>query len=68
MHHITYERVGREYFEDLMVVCSGCHDLIEAFIKRMMAAGRNRKRVMKRIAPYAIRRLLMVHDLWRREP
>jgi 5-methylcytosine-specific restriction endonuclease McrA len=26
LHHITYERLGEERFEDVMIVCRPCHD------------------------------------------
>jgi hypothetical protein len=30
VHHLTYERLGRELPEDLMVVCWPCHDIEDA--------------------------------------
>ena len=26
VHHLTYERLGRERLEDLEVLCTNCHD------------------------------------------
>ena len=28
VHHLTYERIGREDLSDLMGVCKPCHELI----------------------------------------
>jgi len=29
-HHLTYERLGREYAEDLVVLCKVCHTLVHS--------------------------------------
>jgi hypothetical protein len=29
-HHLTYERVGHERLEDLLAVCSACHEYVSA--------------------------------------
>ena len=34
LHHLTYERFGREIDTDLATVCRGCHDLIHSGIKQ----------------------------------
>jgi len=26
LHHLTYERLGEERFEDVMIICRPCHD------------------------------------------
>lgn len=65
VHHITYERFGRELFKDLIVVCDGCHELLHAFITRMSDKGFPRRKVMERLAPRCIRRLLNLHDIFR---
>ena len=34
LHHLTYERVGRERLEDLLPFCKGCHRLIHILERR----------------------------------
>lgn len=34
LHHVTYERLGRERFEDLRMVCEPCHKAIHALVGR----------------------------------
>jgi hypothetical protein len=33
VHHKTYERVGRERFDDLIVLCRSCHNRVHAIIE-----------------------------------
>lgn len=61
VHHLDYRRVGSELFSDLLVVCIECHEKIEAFID-LHAERFGRQRVMDRLKPYAIRRLLKLHS------
>lgn len=34
LHHVTYERLGRESPHDLRTLCSRCHELVHAFARR----------------------------------
>lgn len=34
VHHLSYERVGAEREDDLMALCSECHNFIHSYIKR----------------------------------
>lgn len=34
VHHLTYERVGREFLTDLMAVCNPCHDFLCGLVGR----------------------------------
>ena len=34
LHHVTYERLGREKLEDLRMVCEPCHTAIHALVGR----------------------------------
>jgi len=40
LHHITYERYGRESISDLIVVCTRCHDILTDAIRRERYATR----------------------------
>ena len=40
-HHLTYERLGREYAEDLVVLCKVCHTLTHSELP--LPPRRNRK-------------------------
>ena len=30
LHHLTYERIGNEELDDLIALCSGCHQVVHA--------------------------------------
>jgi 5-methylcytosine-specific restriction endonuclease McrA len=32
LHHLTYDRLGHERYEDLVPLCPDCHQMIEAWI------------------------------------
>ena len=40
VHHVTYERLGRERFEDVEVMCSRCHGRITQAPRRHEALNR----------------------------
>jgi 5-methylcytosine-specific restriction endonuclease McrA len=45
VHHITYDRLGHELPEDVMVLCDGCHDKEhrrQAWNRRVAAVARAR--------------------------
>ena len=63
-HHIDYERIGNERFIDLVVVCCECHIDFHRFIRKMEKKGFKRTRVMNRMRPYIIRRMLEIHNLY----
>lgn len=62
LHHLTYERVGDESLDDLMPLCSGCHQLITDRWRAQPAARKARlgglRGFSERHAPYwrALRR------------
>jgi hypothetical protein len=64
VHHIDYDRIGDERFSDLMVVCVPCHRKLHKFIDKMVVKGFNRKRVMQKLKPYCVRRIVMVHTIF----
>lgn len=65
VHHLTYERLGKETFSDLVVICDECHERLHGFVAKLTAKGFARWDVMARLAPYCIRRLVKIHDLYR---
>lgn len=62
VHHTCYDRVGREQFGDMVVVCVDCHELVEDFIKRMVKKGFVRKRVLAKLKPYFMRKMWKVQE------
>ena len=46
MHHITYDRLGREAHDDLMPLCRGCHTLIH----KVMESSSSWRRLPRRLA------------------
>lgn len=65
VHHIDYRRVGNERFGDLVVICSGCHDELHRWIDAKIKPWRTRRRVMDKLRPVMLRRLLAIHDAHR---
>jgi len=63
VHHIDYDRIGNENFGDLIVICAVCHNTLHKFFDRMVAKGFDRRRVMKKLKPYCVRRLLLIHEI-----
>ena len=63
VHHIDYDRVGNENFGDLIVICAGCHRMLHKFFDKMVAKGFDRRKVMKKLKPYCVRRLLLIHAI-----
>lgn len=63
-HHIDYSRIGNERFGDLIVICRSCHDELHEFINKMVAKGFAKRRVMERLKPYCVRKLIRVHDIF----
>ena len=61
VHHIDYRRIGDELVSDLIVVCIECHELLEEFVGRV-GKRFGRRRVMDKLKPYCIRRMLKVHQ------
>jgi len=41
LHHITYERYGHEEPEDLITVCTRCHDVITGYVRELRHGRRN---------------------------
>ncbi len=41
VHHLTYQRLGYESFDDLTIACPDCHDEIHALHERAKLAGRH---------------------------
>jgi len=39
MHHITYRRFGRENLNDVITVCTRCHDILTDAIRRERSSG-----------------------------
>lgn len=39
VHHITYERLGKEWLTDVVTVCSECHTTIHKMVKGRVALG-----------------------------
>lgn len=67
VHHLIYERLGRELFSDLIVVCDECHETLHAFISKMVRRGFSRDKVVSRVASRCVRRLVAVHEIYRTE-
>lgn len=44
VHHLTYERLGRELAKDLQVVCSDCHDKADKKREQLMRQKREERR------------------------
>jgi ribosomal protein L13 len=65
VHHVDYDRIGKEEFGDLVILCRDCHEVIEKRIRKMVNAGRTRRNVMRRLKPYMINRLFKIHEAWR---
>lgn len=66
IHHIDYDRIGQERFGDLIVICADCHEYLHERIERMRKGGkRTARKVMDRIKPVMVRRLLAIHESWR---
>lgn len=65
VHHINYDRIGMERFSDLAVICSHCHEKLHKFIDRMTKKGFSRRRVMDRLAPYCVRRIMKIQEIYR---
>lgn len=63
-HHISYENIGDERFIDLIVICRPCHQLLHDFIAKMVEKGFSQRRVMEKLQPYCVRRLVVVHEQW----
>lgn len=63
VHHLDYDSIGNERFTDLMVVCVDCHEKLHRFINKMVKKGFNRRAVMKRLKPYCIRKIMLVHQI-----
>lgn len=64
VHHVDYDRIGNERFSDLMVICADCHSMLHKFIDKMASKGFSRRRVMQKLKPYCVRRVIMVHNLF----
>ncbi len=46
LHHLTYERLGREKPGDIVPVCRSCHDLIHGFSAMSVRAATERVRLI----------------------
>ena len=42
LHHITYERYNHEKPEDLITVCTRCHDVITSYVRELRHDRRNK--------------------------
>jgi hypothetical protein len=61
VHHLTYERLFREKLNDLIALCTACHQRIESFIKkgwmkRTGPVGKLRQKTLKILNPIESRR------------
>lgn len=63
-HHIDYSRIGNERFGDLIVICRSCHKELHDFIDKLVVKGFAKRRVMDRLKPYCVRKLLKVHKIF----
>ena len=66
-HHMDYSRIGNEKLTDLIVICRPCHETIHKFVDKMGERGFSRGRVLSRLKPYCIRRMVLIHELHRKD-
>jgi hypothetical protein len=57
VHHLTYERLGREDCFDLMVLCRCCHRDIEKRIRNLVATRLKREAAMSDVKPECVERI-----------
>ncbi|EEZ90869.1 hypothetical protein HMPREF0578_1870 [Mobiluncus mulieris 28-1] len=40
LHHLTYNRIGNEAYDDLIPLCRGCHALLHSVMDRLPKSGK----------------------------
>lgn len=49
VHHITYERLGEELIEDLILLCSRCHKAVHRLVKNNEEVGLKNAHIIYKI-------------------